>query len=1033
MVAKPNSVAPDPSMVKENGDGGAAVESDDTPKKDALPKASIKKMLSLATNQELLILFIGAVFAVGNGALQPIVIVMWGELIDQLGVPPDVAFTNSTGTNTTITQSFDSMTSGMTDKVWDMCMIGLISVFCGFAQGYCFKKIADCMHTRMCIQYYSVVLHKDVEWFDGEDPASLPLQITADAQKFGEAWGDKLGMAFMGMSTFVFGYILAYIKGWQIALAMTATLPLIAVGASVMGQAMQDVMNEVQGYYAKAAAVAEETLYAIRTVAAFGGEPREITKYSKSVAQARNGGIKTALRIGGGYGYTMCMCFLTYALAFYVGMRLKYDSVENPSTGKPWTAGEIIGVFMCILMGSFMMGTIDPGVKAFEAARVSAARFFEARDKLPAIQRRTQDDRQAITKVESMELQDVHFAYPARPDVKVLNGLSLRIQAGQKVAVVGESGSGKSTVMALLERFYDPTSGQVLVNGQNIQSLSIDSLRKCIGYVGQEPVLFATSIQDNILQGVGKDDPQAQDKLKKVLADAQCNFINELPDKLDTYVGSGGLQMSGGQKQRIAIARALIKGASVLFCDEATSALDNSSEKMIQETIDKISSGSSGLTIVTIAHRLSTVRSSDIIYVLRQGTLVESGNHAALMEKQGVYYALVASQEQTLEAGGEQQSNNFVKQQSNNSNISRDSSGKLGKGKSSASNDGKGGERKSMHGIDNELEEKEAARQKDILKAYKVPMSRILSYCKKEWPFFLPGVLGALYDGASQPIMGVLMVDAIVGLMNPDRDAMRDELHTVCIWYVILSLGEWIAVVISSLCFSILGESLIMRLRIALFSKVFDQEMGFHDDPDNSPGILNAALEINTYRVANFCKSLGNKSGAMSALVVGLTVAFYACWQMALVLLGTVPVMIAANMLQMVVMMGGSSQSNDKVKRAQQLVSESLQNIRTVHACGIEKRLATMYNQWVTSGMTPNSTLALGGFAFGFANSIVFFIMAIAFYVMSLFLEDGTGDFRDLMIAFMSVIFAAMGAGQCASMMGDASKATVAAHDAFQL
>ncbi|CAE7635908.1 unnamed protein product [Symbiodinium microadriaticum] len=234
---------------------------------------------------------------------------------------------------------------------------------------------------------------------------------------------------------------------------------------------------------------------------------------------------------------------------------------------------------------------------------------------------------------------------------KVLNGLSLTIQRGQKVAVVGESGSGKSTVMALLERFYDPDSGAVLVNGQNMNSFKISALRRCIGYVGQEPVLFASSIRHNIMQG----NPSAsKEDFAKACADAQLGFVDNLPEKYpgyNTFVGSGGGQLSGGQKQRIAIARALLKKASFLFLDEATSALDNTSEKMIQATIDSISANTTeGLGIVSIAHRLSTVKNSDLIYVLSRGTLVEKGNHTSLMEKKGTYYALVAAQESSHKA-----------------------------------------------------------------------------------------------------------------------------------------------------------------------------------------------------------------------------------------------------------------------------------------------------------------------------------------------------------------------------------------------
>jgi len=171
-----------------------------------------------------------------------------------------------------------------------------------------------------------------------------------------------------------------------------------------------------------------------------------------------------------------------------------------------------------------------------------------------------------------LSLEDVHFAYPARPEMKILHGLSLTIKKGQKVAVVGASGSGKSTIMALLERFYDPQQGAVKINGEDLRNLNIESYRKQIGYVGQEPVLFATSVRANILQGC-RD--ATEEDFEAAAHNAQLDFVKALPEQFDTYVGSGGSQFSGGQKQRIAIARALLKKPSIMFLDEATSALDS--------------------------------------------------------------------------------------------------------------------------------------------------------------------------------------------------------------------------------------------------------------------------------------------------------------------------------------------------------------------------------------------------------------------------------------------------------------------------
>ena len=239
----------------------------------------------------------------------------------------------------------------------------------------------------------------------------------------------------------------------------------------------------------------------MRTVVAFGGEKKELARFKVALVQARRGGVRNGFKIGIGMGYTMCVVFLGYALAFWFGMTLRYNDEINPATGEEWQPGTIIAIFFCIFIGSFMIGNLDPSVKAMLAARAAVGRFLQVKNNKPEVQCRENDVRKDLEAIETLDLEDVHFSYPARPSVKILNGLSLSIRKGQKVAVVGESGSGKSTVMALLERFYDPEAGRVLVNGSDMKSFKVSALRRCIGYVGQEPVLFASSIRHNIMQG----------------------------------------------------------------------------------------------------------------------------------------------------------------------------------------------------------------------------------------------------------------------------------------------------------------------------------------------------------------------------------------------------------------------------------------------------------------------------------------------------------------------------------------------------
>lgn len=977
-----------------------APKEDDKEKPDEKRKpVSVAKLMSLCTCSDYVLVFFGVLGALGNACTQPIIIVIFGEMVDTTG--PDTI----------------DMMSMMADQVKYMCIVGAgCWVAAGF-QSACFRLLAHRIQFRMRILYYEAVLHQDISWFDVREVAALPTEINADINKIGEAFGDKLGATVMSIGCFFASFICAFLLGWQVALVTCGAVPFIMIGSVIMARALQEVVEETQTWYSVAASAVEECLFAFRTIVSFGGENKELTRYSDAVKKARAGGVKNNIRTGVGMGYTEAVMTLIYALALWYGMTLVYGGTNNPSTDEPWTGGEILTVFFCIFIGGFMLSQMDPGMKAMAAGQVAGARIFAAIDNVPIISRRGPDERKTLTEITSFTLKDVHFSYPARPHIEVLKGASLTIKSRQKVAVVGESGSGKSTIMSLLERFYDPSKGTVMVNDMDIKELSVTSLRRHIGYVGQEPVLFAASIKVNIMQGW----PEAgQADLERVTEAAQLSFVSGLPDKMETFVGSGGSQFSGGQKQRIAIARALLKKPSVLFLDEATSALDNNSEKMIQSTIDNIGTKAEhGLTIVSIAHRLSTIRSSDVIYTLKEGVVVESGTHSELMNKKGLYYALAASQnmvdeEERATPDGEPQESTSV----------------LAKGKTETASLKKAATRTSDAG---DLDEAEAARQKEIGEKYKVPMSRLLSYNKPEWPWLLPGVIGAAGHGASQPCLAYFLTKMLDSFYLP-KEEMKDDIEMLAIYFVIVAVAVFFCSLAQIYSFGVLSEAMVMRLRIAILTHVFKQEIGFHDDPKHTPTLIGDALQYWAFRVSILFNQLGANAGVFGSIITGLVIAFVACWQMALVMLGSIPILMVTFAIQMVVVMGGTKQGGQEQIRAQQTLADSVQNARTVHASGIEKVLVKYYTDLVehtSTGMVWRSWVA--GMAFGAATAIPNFVMAGGFYFGAWLVDRGDADFLGVMAAFMGILYAGMGAGQASMSIGDAARAKVACHDMFQL
>ncbi|EDN06401.1 multidrug resistance protein 4 [Histoplasma mississippiense (nom. inval.)] len=274
-------------------------------------------------------------------------------------------------------------------------------------------------------------------------------------------------------------------------------------------------------------------------------------------------------------------------------------------------------------------------------AKSAATEFKRLFERKPVIDTWSTDGEVLETVEGTIEFRDVHFRYPTRPEQPILRGLNLTVKPGQYVALVGASGCGKSTTIALLERFYDPLAGGVYMDGKEITRLNVSSYRSFLSLVSQEPTLYQGSIRDNILLGVDVDDVPEEQIIQACKSANIYDFIISLPDGFSTIVGSKGSMLSGGQKQRIAIARALIRDPKVLLLDEATSALDSESEKVVQAALD---AAAKGRTTIAVAHRLSTIQKADVIYVIDQGRVVESGTHNELLGNKGRYFELVSLQ-----------------------------------------------------------------------------------------------------------------------------------------------------------------------------------------------------------------------------------------------------------------------------------------------------------------------------------------------------------------------------------------------------
>ncbi|XP_054511882.2 ATP-dependent translocase ABCB1 isoform X5 [Pan troglodytes] len=705
-------------------------------KKEKKPTVSVFSMFRYSNWLDKLYMVVGTLAAIIHGAGLPLMMLVFGEMTDifaNAGNLEDLMSNITNRSDINDTGFFMNLEEDMTRYAYYYSGIGAGVLVAAYIQVSFWCLAAGRQIHKIRKQFFHAIMRQEIGWFDVHDVGELNTRLTDDVSKINEGIGDKIGMFFQSMATFFTGFIVGFTRGWKLTLVILAISPVLGLSAAVWAKILSSFTDKELLAYAKAGAVAEEVLAAIRTVIAFGGQKKELERYNKNLEEAKRIGIKKAITANISIGAAFLLIYASYALAFWYGTTLVLSG--------EYSIGQVLTVFFSVLIGAFSVGQASPSIEAFANARGAAYEIFKIIDNKPSIDSYSKSGHKPDNIKGNLEFRNVHFSYPSRKQVKILKGLNLKVQSGQTVALVGNSGCGKSTTVQLMQRLYDPTEGMVSVDGQDIRTINVRFLREIIGVVSQEPVLFATTIAENIRYG---RENVTMDEIEKAVKEANAyDFIMKLPHKFDTLVGERGAQLSGGQKQRIAIARALVRNPKILLLDEATSALDTESEAVVQVALDK---ARKGRTTIVIAHRLSTVRNADVIAGFDDGVIVEKGNHDELMKEKGIYFKLVTMQT----AGNEVELENAADESKSEIDAlemsSNDSRSSLIRKRST---------RRSVRGSqaqDRKLSTKEALDES----IPPVSFWRIMKLNLTEWPYFVVGVFCAIINGGLQPAFAII-------------------------------------------------------------------------------------------------------------------------------------------------------------------------------------------------------------------------------------------------------------------------------------
>ncbi|KAJ2078205.1 hypothetical protein H4R24_004634 [Coemansia sp. RSA 988] len=988
------------------------------PVKEKTPAVSILQLYRFADRLDKALLTIGMVAACATGVTMPLMTVVFSDLTGEF-----LSFNFTGGMESEANrQKLDSETR---KYCWYFLGLGLATWAVAMLQKLLWGIASERIGKRVRETFYESILRQEIGWFDGLSTGELTTRISGDVNLVQEGIGEKFSFVVQYVTTFVAGVILAFAKGWRLTLVVLAVLPVIAGSASVMGILLAENTSGGQDAYAAAGSVADEVLGSIKTVMAFGGEQREEKRFKEKVELARAAGQRKAWVMGGSMGFIMFSVYSVYALGFWYGGKLVREGRMD--------AAEVLNAFFALIIGGFSLGNAAPSIAAVGSARGAAVAVYKVIDRKSAID--------AVDKEHGCSADDmrgeitfrgVQFAYPTRPEVTVLRGMDMHIKAGQRVALVGESGGGKSTVVGLVARLYDAQQGAVLVDGTDVREYNVCSLRQQMGVIMQTPVLFGQSIHRNIVWGAtGDREPTREDVVTACKAANAHEFITALPDGYDTLCGERGALLSGGQKQRIAIARALIRNPRILLLDEATSALDSQSEAAVQQALD---TAAHGRTTITVAHRLSTVRDADVIFVLGQGAVVESGSHEQLLALGGAYARLVEAQQlrQSLERdvhklGGDSAS------QTSDEDVEADepaaSALKTTTDKKSEANERESVAQRTSE--DPSAEDKGADSPNKSTNLTALP--RLIAMHRRQALTLAPASILSIVDGASLPCFSVVFARMLVAIANPDSEQQSSDVALYSGLFFMFACVVFLAVGGRCLLFGRAGEQITCLLRGDVFRAMMRQDAAYFDRQENGTGALTARLAT---EAADINKAVGEAIPAfvagIASITAGMAIAFVNDWRLTLVILATLPFLILAFYYEGKSVYAATKAMKNAYTKASQEAAETVANIRTVATLTREHSFIAQFranSQAPYRQALRNHFIASIGY--GFAQSTMFLVYCLAFFVGSRFILEGFIDTEAMFSVMYAIVFAAMSLGLMAQQTSVLTKALISAEALF--
>ena len=839
--------------------------------------------------------------------------------------------------------------------------LGLISSRCL----YNFKK-----------KYFTVLLSQEQAWFDSANIFEFATKIQTQIEYIERGMGENLMFiiidSFIGITSFIF----AFFGSWKLSLVLLCLFP-ICIYVNMRKNKKNLKGNTIaRKIWESAGGIAEEIFYNIKTVVSFSNFDYELKRFYEKVEISYRIEILTNLKVRLYTGIQYFITSLIIFIAFIYG-RTFVKKDFNSFRGRDITGGDITLSYNCIISFYKAFIRIFISLEYVQVSLAATSDYFSLYERKPNMDLTNSIEKPPLDNIKGkIEFKNVNFYYPTDINKRlILDGINLNFEAGKKVAIIGQTGCGKTTIINLIERLYEITDGEILLDGLDIRRYDIQYLRHLIGYVEQEPILFDKTIRQNIIFGrekyikeLGEDIEQS---IKKVCDEAYASeFIEKLPNGLDYVVGLKGSKLSGGQKQRIAIARALLIKPKILILDEATSALDNKSEKIVQKALDNISK--MNITTIIIAHRLSTIKNADIIYALKDGKVYEQGTHEELLKKGGYYANTIKSQLVLDSIKKHNERDKYIKRMTTVNAV------KTGKIK--------------FKNYDKEIS--------------KSPEDVHITFCtilKDLWLFkfdFFLGLISSILIGVINPFIGLIFGKCINSINSLYETIRFDDTLKYSIILFILSILDGL---FNFICFwklINLGLKLARYYRKEMMKKFLSFHLSYYDEEKNTPGAILTKMSINTIQLKDYTRDiLGSLIICISLFITTLILCCCYEYRLTLITIIFIPVLIFINIMRKMLMQSDNKKSMQVNLESGAIISGCLTNTKTIFVYNFKNEAIKMYLEaidYITQKQTRDNII--NGLGIGLSYSIDYCRNACFYAATKRFVLNNTLETGDMYI-----------------------------------